>query len=119
MFRLKLEIDIPTGDHTTARQIQERFDLEIERGFGFKCYSSLYNIGVDPGVQHIHPPMGFSAGNLGGSHSHRRQAHVVHEFIQPEFTEEEKRNFLKAIQDFGLLPEPPEPEFIKEKDMKI
>jgi len=127
MFRLRVEIDIPTEEHAEAQLVQEHIKAMVERGLGFNCYMQLHNMGVD----HRHTPMGFSVGNLDGadltSHSHSfaidaatlrdengnwfHPAHVVQPI--PKFTEEEKRNFLKK-----LLPET-EPEFIKEKDMTI
>lgn len=89
MFRLTLEINIPTDDHAIASDIQKHMESLI-KSYNLDAFSQLHNIGVDMGSH---------------SHNYIPHSHVnAHGFMSPD---------LKKILD------PPPEDFIEEEEMEV
>jgi hypothetical protein len=108
MFKLSIEIEVPTDEHEEAKIVHDHMKAYIERGLGFYCQTAFHRCipilrrpNVDPGNGNWILP----------AHSGET---LSEEEVKKRWELEEALSHHTHWKE-----EKPEPEFLEEKDMKL
>jgi hypothetical protein len=128
MFKLTIEIEVPTEEHEEARIVHDHMKAYIERGLGFYCQTAFHrwfstgirrSPNVDPGShRHSHIMTGRILKDQNGNWIFPAQSGET--ISEAEVRERwELEQAISHVHQYWKEEEPPEPEFLEEKDMKL